>query len=94
MGLRTSIYLDDATTAAWRASGVPLGELVRRGLRERAPEAAAAHGATEAVRDEIRGALSGLAMRGGTEALESLGDELQDRIDRAVERALRRMQGG
>ena len=94
MGLRTSVYLTDELEAAWKASGVPLGELVRRGLGERAPEQAAAAGAAEAVRDEIRAALAGLAMQGGVDALESLGDELQDRIDRAVERALRKMQGG
>lgn len=35
-----------------------------------------------------------LARRAAVDALESLGDELQDRIDRAVERALRKMQGG
>jgi hypothetical protein len=32
MGRRTSVYLDDALEAAVRASGVPVAELVRRGL--------------------------------------------------------------
>jgi hypothetical protein len=32
MGTRTSAYLDDSLQAAVKASGVPLAELVRRGL--------------------------------------------------------------
>ena len=32
MGRRTSIYLSDELDEAWRASGVKLAELVRRGL--------------------------------------------------------------
>jgi hypothetical protein len=32
MGQRTSVYLDDSLQAAAKASGIPLAELVRRGL--------------------------------------------------------------
>ncbi|MGH3222258.1 MAG: hypothetical protein ACRDPY_26790 [Streptosporangiaceae bacterium] len=32
MGQKTSVYLADDVAAAAKASGVPLGELVRRGL--------------------------------------------------------------
>ena len=32
MGQRTSVYLDDALQSAVKASGIPLSELVRRGL--------------------------------------------------------------
>jgi hypothetical protein len=32
MGQRTSVYLDDGLQAAVKASGVPPGELIRRGL--------------------------------------------------------------
>jgi hypothetical protein len=32
MGQRTSVYLDDSLQAAEKASGVPIAELVRRGL--------------------------------------------------------------
>lgn len=32
MGLRTSVYLNDELAAKWRASGVPLAELVRQAL--------------------------------------------------------------
>ena len=32
MGQRTSVYLDDDLSAAVKAAGVPLAELVRRGL--------------------------------------------------------------
>jgi hypothetical protein len=44
MGTRTSIYLNDELHEAWKASGVPLAELVRRGeklarWRERAEAA-------------------------------------------------------
>ena len=35
-----------------------------------------------------------LARQAAVDALEMLGDELQDRIERAVERALRKLQGG
>jgi hypothetical protein len=74
MGKRTSVYLSDDLDAAVKASGVALGELVRRGLSAWTPEEAAARlaGAAaaeavredqrldlrEIVRDEIRSALS------------------------------------
>ena len=38
MGQRTSVYLSDELKAAVKASGVPLAELVRRGLGVAAPE--------------------------------------------------------
>jgi hypothetical protein len=37
MGQRTSVYLDDDLHAAVKASGVPLAELIRRGLGTAAP---------------------------------------------------------
>ena len=37
MGLRTSVYLSDELAAMWRASGVPLAELIRRGLSAGGP---------------------------------------------------------
>jgi hypothetical protein len=43
MGQRTSVYLDDDLAAAVKASGIPLAELVRRGLAaSTAPAAQAA----------------------------------------------------
>lgn len=38
MGKRTSIYLSDELAEAVRASGVPIAELVRRGLEASRPE--------------------------------------------------------
>lgn len=37
MGLRTSVYLSDELAAMWKASGIPLAELVRRGLAAGGP---------------------------------------------------------
>lgn len=37
MGKRTSVYLSDKIEAAVKASGVPLAELVKRGLGTQAP---------------------------------------------------------
>ena len=37
MGRRTSVYLSDELDAMWKASGVPLGEIVRRGLAAGGP---------------------------------------------------------
>jgi hypothetical protein len=37
MGQRTSVYLDDDLHAAVKASGIPLAELVRRGLTASSP---------------------------------------------------------
>lgn len=39
MGQKTSVYLADDVAAAAKASGVPLGELVRRGLEPESLEA-------------------------------------------------------
>ena len=41
MGHRVSIYLTDELWDAWKATGVPLGELVRRGLEAGGPVTAA-----------------------------------------------------
>ena len=38
-GQRTSVYLDDALQSAVKASGIPLFELVRRGLAPNAQSA-------------------------------------------------------
>jgi hypothetical protein len=40
MGTRTSVYLDDDLKAAVKASGVPLAELIRRGLTAEADRGA------------------------------------------------------
>ena len=37
MGLRTSVYLSDELRAMWKASGLPLGEVIRRGLQAGGP---------------------------------------------------------
>jgi hypothetical protein len=37
MGLRTSVYLSDGLAAMWRASGLPLAEVIRRGLSAGGP---------------------------------------------------------
>lgn len=37
MGLRTSVYLTDELTAMWRASKLPLAEVIRRGLNAGGP---------------------------------------------------------
>lgn len=36
--MKTSVWLDDETGAEWKASNLPLAELVKRGLRADAPE--------------------------------------------------------
>lgn len=77
-GRKTSFYLSaeyDARVRAKIAEGVPLREIVRRGVETTNP-------------DEV------LAQRVAERVLETLGGELQDRIDRAVERALAKRQGG
>ena len=66
MGKRTSVYLSDALYEAWRASGVPLSELVRQALDAGRDDLAlrigrAALGAMEAT---------GYATPGGTTATE------------------------
>ena len=37
MGLRTSVYLSDELAAMWKASGLRLGEVIRRGLEAGGP---------------------------------------------------------
>ena len=37
MGLRTSVYLTDELNAMWRASRLPLAEVIRRGLAAGGP---------------------------------------------------------
>ena len=37
MGLRTSVYLTDELNAMWRASKLPLAEVIRRGLAAGGP---------------------------------------------------------
>lgn len=37
MGLRTSVYLSDELAAMWKASGLRLGEVIRRGLEAAGP---------------------------------------------------------
>ena len=36
--MKTSVWLDDETGAEWKASNLPLAELVKRGLKAAAPE--------------------------------------------------------
>ena len=36
--MKTSVWLDDETGAEWKARGLPLAELVKRGLRAGEPE--------------------------------------------------------
>ena len=36
--MKTSVWLDDDTAAEWKASGLPLAELVKRGLKAGRPE--------------------------------------------------------
>ena len=58
MGVRTSVYLSDGLHAAVKASGLPLAELVRRGLDARVPEVESARLAAEAVRDDVESVVS------------------------------------
>lgn len=53
MGLRTSVYLSDELAAMWRASKLPLAEVVRRGLSAGGPvdEATLRH----VLREELAG---------------------------------------
>src|SRR5690348_3929804 len=66
MGQKTSVYLADDVAAKAKASGIPLGELVRRGLEAGEPESleavagrleAAMRQAVEAVQEEVRRAV-------------------------------------
>ena len=36
--MKTSVWLDDETGAQWKATGLPLAELVKRGLKAGEPE--------------------------------------------------------
>ena len=36
--MKTSVWLDDETGAEWKASNLPLAELVKRGLKAAEPE--------------------------------------------------------
>src|SRR5579859_3105238 len=100
MGVKTSVYLSDDLAEAVRASGVPLRELVRRGLGERAPELTAAAVAVEAVRDDLDRVARALAAGAAAEAVTGALDGAEDRLrelareiqDGAVREALR--QGG
>jgi 3-mercaptopyruvate sulfurtransferase SseA len=38
MGLKTSVYLSHDLAMCWRASGLPLAELIRRGVASLAPQ--------------------------------------------------------
>ena len=56
MGLKTSVYLSDDLAAMWRASKLPLAEVIRRGLASGDGEPV-----TETVlRDVLREELAGL----------------------------------
>jgi glutamyl-tRNA reductase len=94
VGRKTSVYLADELDAAVKASGVPLGEIVRRGLNERAPEEAAALAAATAVRDEIQASLEHLAERAVSRAVDEMQAAVGEAADRAVKSALRDAQGG
>ena len=60
MGKKTSVWLSDDLLAGWHASGLHLGELVRRGLEMDAPgapldEATLRRVVREIIRDELAG---------------------------------------
>ena len=61
MGLRTSVYLSDELAAMWRASKLPLAEVVRRGLSAGGPvdEATLRH----VLREELAAAAPAAASR-------------------------------
>lgn len=98
MGIRTSIYLSDDLHAAVKASGETVAEIIRRGLGERAPEAAAAQEAAEAVAGEVREAVASGLHSAAAEAVQGAHADAQDAlaeiVERAVRSALRDMQGG
>lgn len=94
MGLRTSVYLTDELEAAWKASGVPLGELVRRGLAERAVEDEAAWRAAEAVASRVEAALGAVRAEITKDVLEEVRQVAREIIEGAVREALRQGGGG
>lgn len=57
MGLRTSVYLTDELNAMWRASRLPLAEVIRRGLAAGGPvdEITMRHAVREIIREELSG---------------------------------------
>jgi hypothetical protein len=58
MGRKTSVYLPDDLAADVRASGVPMAELLRRGLGLGVvDEGVSREDVREIVRDEVRSAL-------------------------------------
>jgi hypothetical protein len=59
MGLRTSVYLTDELAAMWKASGLPLAEVIRRGLSAGGPVDEAT------LRRVLREELSGLPVAAG-----------------------------
>jgi hypothetical protein len=64
MGQKTSVYLPDDVAARAKASGVPLGELVRRGLDAGEPESLEAT-LRRVLREELGRAAEAHARSGG-----------------------------
>ena len=63
MGRKTSVWLSDDLEAAWRASGLPLAELVRRGLGlEAAGGPVDEPTLRRAVREIVREEMAGLSV--------------------------------
>jgi hypothetical protein len=98
MGVRTSVYLSGDLAAAVKAAGVPLAELVRRGLEARSPEEAAAElaagRAVESVRPWLLEDFAVAAARAVSGAHDDLFAELGAVVRDEVRSALRDLQGG
>ena len=53
MGLKTSVYLSDDLAAQWRASKLPLAEVIRRGLTRSDSEPVTRASLREVLREEL-----------------------------------------
>ena len=55
MGLKTSVYLSDDLAASWRASKLPLAEVIRRGLASGDGEPVTKTVLRDVLREELAG---------------------------------------
>ena len=98
MPLKTSVYLSDELTAAVRACGVPLAEIVRRGMGAADPDealvSAAASRAAAVIREDLASLMAEAAGMAARDVAEAMLGEQREIITAAVRSALADVQGG
>lgn len=91
---KTSVWLADDVKAAAKDSGVPLGELVRRGLEAPPPDEGLARLAAEMAVLDIADRLGGALDKMRADLAEDIRAAVRDEIRDGVRSALRDAQGG